>query len=51
MTAVIQNIEADGLKRTYGEIDELFERRVVAWRFKETVTSVQEQATLARANA
>lgn len=32
--------------RTYGELDELFERRVPAWKFKSTKTSVQEVTQL-----
>lgn len=36
--------------RTYAELDELYERRIPAWRFAKTKTSVQETADRAKEN-
>jgi hypothetical protein len=41
----IIRIDEQTYGRTYWELDELYERRIPAWRFKETATSVDKSGS------
>lgn len=44
-TILVYFVVPESKSRTYAELDELFERRIPARKFKQTITAVQERAT------